>query len=158
MIIDLSLVKRILIWTTPWAVPSIITIVIFVLKRKATQRRLSIYLDRVDYSGRSEPEIRINIINVGNVNVTINNIELSTDNFNFPINYLSRPYQFLPYELSTGSDCFSVVYINIKLAKNLIQNGYSGKIKLVAIITDGAGKTYRSKKSIIFNLNEYSKA
>ena len=126
-----------------------------ILNRKAVQRHLLINLYRVDYSGSSEPEIIINIINVGNVNVTINNIKLS-DGFDFLINRLNNPYKFLPYELGGGRNCFAGVYIN-DLAKTLIQNGHSGKIKFVAIITDGAGKTYKSKKSIVLNLNEYFK-
>ena len=155
MEINWSLIGRILAWTIP-STTLCVAIYSAILNRKAVQRHLLINLDKVDYSGSSGSEIIINIRNVGNVNVTINNIKLS-DDFDFPINRLSKPYKFLPYELSGGSDCFSTVYIN-ELAKTLIPNGHSGKIKFIAVITDGTGKTYKSKKSIVLNLDEYSKA
>jgi len=100
----------------------------------------------------------IEIANVSSKVVTINsiNIKLPKGESVPIVNIINPRGVSLPYTLEESKSCSTGIEIK-ELAKAIIQSGYSKKIKLHAIVSSGAGKTYKSKKPWILNLDEYNK-
>jgi hypothetical protein len=58
-----------------------------------------------------------------------------------------------PHELKEGKDC--LVWTEMEMIKrSLIEQGYSGRVKLKASVSDRTGKVYKAKKPWILNLEE----
>jgi len=128
---------------------------------RAKQQRLSVVLSNgfLTYGPDTSPlMLFIEIANVGSKVVTINsiNIKLSKGESVPIINIFNPKGVSLPYTLEEGKSCSTGVEIE-KLAKAIIQEGYSKKIKLHATVSSGAGKIYKSKKAWILNLDKYNK-
>ena len=99
----------------------------------------------------------VEIANMGSKTVIIKGVDINANKKFKPIFKMYNPIGgTLPYTLEEGKNCAAGIDIK-DLAKSLIQNGQSGKIKLLAYVTSGTGKIYKSKKAWILNLDEYNK-
>ena len=98
----------------------------------------------------------IEIANIGNKPATIKAIDINANKKFKPIFKIYNPINAsLPYTLEEGKNCAAGANIR-NLAKSLIKNGYSGKIKLLAYVTGGTGRIYKSKKARTIDLNQYA--
>ena len=61
----------------------------------------------------------------------------------------------LPYTLYEGKNCSAGIDMK-KLAQTLIQNGYSGKIKLQAKVRSATGKVFKAKRVWVLDLDQYN--
>ena len=160
---------------TGWTIPTIITLIIAsygailaTFEYKKNQRHLSVILEEGPPEGGSLPFIKITIRNTGIINVTVNSVYIKLpelpDDYKIPIdsiNFMLRPSAYFPYELTAGKDCLLGIDIDdfIEILKNSGHYGEvkHGKVKLVALVIDGTGKVYKSRKSLVFNLEKYDK-
>ena len=136
-----------------------------IANRRDKQQRLSVVLSNgfLTYGPNVGPlMLFIEIANVGSKVVTINSINIKLPKGeSVPIVNIINPRGVslpvsLPYTLEESKSCSTGVEIE-KLAKAIIQEGYSKKIKLHATVSSGAGKIYKSKKAWILNLDKYNK-
>jgi len=150
---------------TVWTIPTIITLIVAIygailatINVIRNQRHLSVILEKVFPEDDLLPFVRVTIKNTGIINITINNVSIRLpDGHNITINSMLRPSNaHFPYELTAGKECLLGIDINefIKILKNSV---YYGKVKLVALVIDGTGKVHKSRKSFVFNLEEYDK-
>jgi len=95
----------------------------------------------------------ITVTNPGNRKVTVNCPYLGLPDGSNIITPIPLSHVRFPYKLEEGENC--VIWTEMNEVKNtLIEQGYSGVVKLKGKVSDGTGKTYKSKKSWDFNVNE----
>ena len=106
------------------------------------------------HSGELGPTLLlITVTNPGSRKVTVNvpYLELPDGGSLFTPIPLSNVR--FPYKLEEGDNCALWTEMN-EVKNTLIEQGYSGVIKLKGKVSDGTGKTYKSKKSCGFNVDK----
>ncbi len=122
---------------------------IFVVEIRSKKRQISIKLSHaVIFSGPnvSPSLLQITVANPGNRTVTINTPSLLLPNKKSLVFPQPKSDVSFPHELLEGKNC--AVWTDMGILKHELKaEGYSGKIKVIAEVTDATDKKYRSKKS-----------
>lgn len=122
-------------------------------KEKRRQLRLNMSMGWHPYPQKlSEPMLLIDVANPGYRSVTISFPYIRLPNEKilfFPPLKASVPF---PHELKEGKSCM-VWTEEAEIKRVLLEQGYSGAIKLRAEVADQTGKKYRAKKALEFMLD-----
>ncbi|MCX6262894.1 MAG: hypothetical protein NTY95_19000 [Bacteroidia bacterium] len=98
--------------------------------------------------GWTKPQFAVMISNNSNKPITIYVVTIKLPKGNYFM-FPSLVNFSLPYELKEGNQCVASTDL-VKFRKNLIDLGYlSNKIKIFAVVKDGAERTYKSKKYLL---------
>lgn len=133
-----------------------------IVSRKEKQRQLSVKMSSglLTYGPNNIPGeeamLFITVANPGNRTVKINIPRIKLPDNKTVIFPTPQSDVTFPYELTEGDSCR--IWIEMKLlAKQLIETGYSGSVKLTAEVDDATGRTYKSKESSKLNLTEWGR-
>lgn len=134
---------------------AIFSTITFFQNRKDKKKNLKIKFSNgfLTYDvGLSELMLFITVYNIGGKSLLINSPRIVlSDGKSFVFPNPQSDVKF-PHKLEEGAKC--EVWTEMKaLAKELYKNGYKGKIRLMADVSDGTDKKYKTKKAWIFNVD-----
>jgi len=136
----------------------IVTSIILCITIYGEKRHLLITFGKNSSQDSQSPLYVIKVINRGKTSITLDEISIiSSYGLNIPASLSNPSNDHLPITLDVGKNLIAIVE-DVDMKKNvdkLIQNKYSGKIKLIAEVKDNTKKIYRAKKTIVINLDEY---
>ncbi len=125
-------------------------------QRKERQRRVTVRLSNAFLSnpaGVSPTMLSIEASNPGHLSINLNSPGiLFPDKRSLVFPHPQGTVNF-PHDLAPGNNC--TVWIEMKkVAHNLHDSGFKGKINLIGFYRDGIGKQYKSRK-FKFNIDEW---
>jgi hypothetical protein len=115
--------------------------------RKSSKRNVTVKVTTGIISQGCAPHpfiINISAINMGLRDVTLKSVGFLLPNGKEPIIMAQNTTIRFPYTLPEGNEC-TVSKFRFKLAKELKQNGFSGKVKLRGYYQGATGEYYKSK-------------
>jgi hypothetical protein len=126
----------------------------FLANRKTKKRWLKVKISAgwIPAGGDlGDPMVLLEVVNPGDRTVTINTPYIKLPDGKSLITPWPLSHVRFPYELAEGKNCFMWVKES-EIAKNLLKQGYKGKIKLRGMVNDATGTTYKSKKPYTFDI------
>lgn len=106
------------------------------------------------HSGELGPDLLlITVTNPGSRKVTVNVPYLELPDGRSIVTPIPLSNVRFPYKLEEGDNCVIWIKMN-EIKSTLLKKGYSGVVKLKGKVSDGTGKTYKSKKGRDFNVNK----